>query len=151
MMSPAGSRHGAVAMQIGEHMSRFVKHHALGMVFAAETGFIIHRNPDTVRAPDVSFVRAERLADGIPIGFFAGAPDLAVEVVSPDDRPVELAAKVAGWLAAGSTAVWVVDPGKRTATVHCVDGEIDRLSAGDTLADGTVLPGFIMPLTGFFV
>ena len=79
-----------------------MKKHALGMVFVAETGFIIHRDPGTVRAPDVSFVRAERLADGIPIGFFPGAPDLAVEVVSPDDRPAELDAKVAGWLAAGA-------------------------------------------------
>lgn len=151
MMSPAGSRHGAVAMRIGEHMSRYVKHHALGMVFAAETGFIIHRNPDTVRAPDVSFVRTERLADGIPIGFFPGAPDLAVEVVSPDDRPAELAAKVAGWLAAGSAAVWVVDPGRRSVAAHHRDGGVELFGAGDVLSGGSALSGFSLPLSLVFV
>jgi Uma2 family endonuclease len=91
------------------------------------------------------------LADGIPIGFFPGAPDLAVEVVSPDDRPAELAAKVAGWLAAGSAAVWVVDPGRRSVAAHHRDGGVELFGAGDVLSGGSALSGFSLPLSLIFV
>jgi Uma2 family endonuclease len=91
------------------------------------------------------------LADGIPIGFFPGAPDLAVEVVSPDDRPTELAAKVAGWLKAGSTAVWVVDPGRRSVAAYHWNGGVELFGAGDALVGGSALPGFSLPLASIFV
>ena len=101
MMSPAGSKHGVIALRIGGLLMDFVEPRGLGVVFGAETGFCIASNPDTVRAPDVAFVRRERIGGGLPEGFFPGAPDLAVEVLSPNDRASEVLAKVRDWLAAG--------------------------------------------------
>ncbi|MEP7347002.1 MAG: Uma2 family endonuclease, partial [Gemmatimonadaceae bacterium] len=97
---PAGYRHGDVAMRLAAAVAPFVYAHELGRVFAAETGFTLARNPDTVRAPDVAFISRDRLPDPAPRGFAEMAPDLAVEVLSPDDRPGEVLAKVADWLKA---------------------------------------------------
>lgn len=94
LMSPAGSRHGWIIAYITIRLGEAVLRLGLGRIFGAETGFILRRNPDTVRAPDVAFVRAERLAGGLPVGFFPGAPDLAVEVRSPGDDDEEVQAKV---------------------------------------------------------
>src|SRR5687768_105646 len=86
MMSPAGAEHGVVAARFVRYLSEFIDQHDLGAVFSSETGFTIERDPDLVRAPDASFVRRERIGSSIPRGYFDGVPDLAVEVVSPDDR-----------------------------------------------------------------
>src|SRR5258706_2691268 len=102
-VSPAGQEHGRVAMNLGSRLAQFVRERALGVVFAAETGFLIRRQPDTVRAPDVAFVSSAR--QSAAEGFFPGAPDLAVEVVSPSDSFVEVEEKVLEWLGAGSQAV----------------------------------------------
>ncbi len=116
MMSPGGFEHGRVALRIGEFVSSFVRQRGLGVATGAETGFQIGRDPDTVRAPDVGFVCAERVPATPTAGFFDGAPDLAVEVLSPSDRASEVLAKVQDWLGAGCRIVWVVDPGTRTST-----------------------------------
>ena len=113
MMSPAGSEHGGIIAEFTAILRDFVKDHKSGKVFGAETGFIIGRDPDTVRSPDVSFVEKARLPPKLPRGFFPGPPDLAVEVLSPSDRAGEVQAKVQDWLAAGCLAVWVVDPENR--------------------------------------
>ena len=151
MMSPAGSKHGAIALRIGSILLDFVKPRGLGVVMGAETGFQISHDPDTVRAPDAAFVRADRVCGGLPAGFFPGAPDLAVEVLSPGDRASEVIAKVENWLSAGCQAVWVVDPKTRTITVY----RGSRLSAifdpADTLDGGDVLPGFRTPVAEVFV
>lgn len=118
MMSPAGFRHGRIAQHLAMVIANFVYENDLGEVTAAETGFIIARSPDTVRAPDVGFVRKERLAEAPERGFFPGAPDVAVEVLSPDDRASEVLAKVRDWLSGGAAQVWVVDPEKRTLSVY---------------------------------
>lgn len=151
MMSPAGSRHGAVAARIAKRIADFAEPARLGTVFAAETGFFIARNPDSVRAPDVAFVGAERLEAGIPAGFFPGPPDLAVEVVSPHDSPRDLAAKVGDWLAAGTRLVWVVDPTNRTLTAHASDGSSATYRAGDEVPAGIAVPGLSLPLDQVFV
>ena len=104
-MPPAGSQHGRIALKIGWRLAQYVEENGLGETYAAETGFIIDTAPDTVRAPDASFVSKER-ADALGAeGFFPGAPDLAIEVVSPNDRPVEVEDKALDWLHAGTRMV----------------------------------------------
>jgi Uma2 family endonuclease len=139
---PAGGRHGRVAMELARHLGNHVHVSKLGQVYAAETGFTLFRNPDTVRAPDVAFVRRERVPDPEPIGFPTFAPDLAVEVLSPGDRPGEVLAKVADWLSAGTALVWVVDPERRLARVYRQDGT-ETLVKDDGMLEGEgVVPGF---------
>src|SRR5829696_7443182 len=117
-MSPAGAEHGDVAAEAARIIGNHVKAKKLGKVYAAETGFTIERAPDTTRAPDVAFVRTESVPKRYRRGFFDGPPDLAVEVVSPDDTHSEVAAKVAQWLPAGTRSVWVVDPPNKSIEVH---------------------------------
>lgn len=139
---PAGYQHGGVAMRLAAAIFAHVEAHGLGRVFAAETGFTITRNPDTVRAPDVAFISTARLPDPPPRGFAELAPDLAVEVLSPDDRPGEVLAKVGDWLSGGARVVWVVDPIGVIARVYRADGSESILSETDVLRGEEVLPGF---------
>ncbi len=146
---PPGADHGRIAINLTRPVSNYVHEHGLGTVFAAETGFVLTRNPDTVRAPDIAFVRADRAI--VPRrGYFSGAPDLAVEVLSPSDRPGYVREKTAEWLEAGTLAVWNVDPENRTVTVHESGAEPVHLMMGDVLTGGTVLPGFSVPVTEIF-
>ena len=118
-MAPAGNVHGRIAMNISTPLHPHVRTNGLGVVFAAETGFKISDNPDTVRAPDTAFVRQERgEAVGDAEGYWPEAPDLAVEMVSPNDRFFEGEEKVAGWLAAGARMVIVANPHGKTVTVR---------------------------------
>ena len=139
---PAGYQHGDAAARLLVAIANHVSANGLGRVFAAETGFTLARNPDTVRAPDVAFVSTARLPDPPPRGFAELAPDLAVEVLSPDDRPGEVLAKVGDWLNAGARVVWVVDPLRIIARVYRADGSESILGATDALRGEDVLPGF---------
>src|SRR3989440_8575294 len=139
---PPGGRHGLVAMTLAIRLGNYVERMEAGKLFAAETGFTLFRGPDTVRAPDIAFVRRERLPDPIPIGFPELAPDLVVEVLSPGDRPGEVLAKVADWLSAGTRLVWVVDPERRLARVYRRDGSEASVTADGALDGADVLPGF---------
>jgi Uma2 family endonuclease len=150
MMSPAGFEHGDVAGRVHGHLFHFVTQNRLGTVTAAETGFQIGHDPDTVRAPDVGFIRTERVPKVRTRGFFQGPPDLAVEVISPTDRAGELLAKVQDWLAAGCRAVWVVDPTSRTISVYRGSGEISLLGITDEVADEELLPGFRLSVAEVF-
>ena len=150
MMSPGGFEHGCVIMDIAAPLRDFVNQNSLGRVTGAETGFCIARDPDTVRAPDVGFVLAERVPAEPVKGYFQGAPDLAVEVLSPEDRAGEVLAKVRDWLAAGCRRVWVVDPRTRTVSVYRSPSEIVVLSDSDTLTDDELLPGFHLPVAEIF-
>lgn len=145
---PAGYRHGNVAMRLGAAIQQHVEANGLGCVFAAETGFTIARHPDTVRAPDVAFIRRERLPHPHPPprGFAELAPDLAVEVVSPDDRPAEVLEKVVDWLTAGTRLVWVVDPIRHTTRVYRADGSEALVGEKGILEGEDVLPGFSLEL-----
>lgn len=149
-LSPGGFEHGTVAMQIGSMIAEYVDRHHLGLVTAAETGFRIARNPDTVRAPDAGFVTASRVSAMPRRGFFEGAPDLAVEVVSPDDRWSEVTAKAAAWVQAGTKLVWVVDPPNRTITVYAPSLSVRVLGEQDTLEAGDVIPGFRVAVSEVF-
>jgi Uma2 family endonuclease len=147
---PAGGEHGRIAMELGRRLANHVATHALGVVYAAETGFTLARDPDTVRAPDVAFVSRERQPDPPPRGFPTFAPDLVVEVLSPTDRPGEVLAKVGDWLSAGTRLVWVVDPERREVRVHRHDGSLAMITAAGTLDGEDVLPGFACELTEIF-
>lgn len=153
-MAPAGSEHGGMGMDVAAPLGVFVKKNKLGRTFLAETGFKIAENPDTVRAPDMSFVRATRIpSNGPPKGYFPGAPDLAVEVVSPGgtvyEVSTEVSTKVEEWLEAGTAQVWVVNPKRRTITIHTATGE-QTLREHETLDGGELLPGFTLPLSDVF-
>ncbi|MDE0396410.1 MAG: Uma2 family endonuclease, partial [Candidatus Poribacteria bacterium] len=107
-MPPAGFEHGIRSAKIGGRLNEHVEKHKLGSVCGAETGFKIAQNPDTVRAPDAAFVRQATIDErGISKGYWEGAPDLAVEVISPGDTYTEVAEKVDEWLNAGCALVWV--------------------------------------------
>lgn len=139
---PAGFRHGDVAMSIALSIGHFLRSHPIGRLLAAETGFVLSTNPDTVRAPDVAFVLRERIPDPLPRGYARFAPDLVVEVLSPDDRPGEVLEKVADWLKANTRLVWVIDPERQTGRVYRSDGTGSLLGKSDSLEGEDVLPGF---------
>lgn len=149
-MTPAGFEHGNVALAVGAAIRDFVHRRRLGVVTAAETGYLIESDPDTVRAPDVAFVRAERIPAEKPKGFFPGAPDLAVEVLSPDDRASEVNDKVQQWLETGCRAVWVVDPKTRSVSVYRGPKDIEIVDLAGTLDGGDILPGFALPVAEIF-
>lgn len=147
---PPGTRHGVIAAKLGYLVSAFVHQHAHGVVCAQDTGFKIGSDPDTVRAPDVAFVSAERVSQIPPRGYAPFAPDLLAEILSPDDRPGEVLAKVGDWLEAGSRLVWLVDPLRATVHVYRSDGSVTMLGQHDTLDGENVLPGFACTLTDLF-
>ncbi|MBN2578504.1 MAG: Uma2 family endonuclease [Pirellulales bacterium] len=149
-MSPTGYDHGWIAGNIARSLGNFVKSKGLGRVLTAEAGFLIRQNPDTVRAPDVAFVRAERDPPGGQKKFFPGPPDLAVEVLSPDDRASEVNAKVQDWLEAGAVAVVVVDPQTQTVSVYRRSRDYQLLTRDDTLLLPELLPEFALPVKEIF-
>jgi Uma2 family endonuclease len=151
-MSPAGSEHGAIIMNLAAPLTMFVKANQLGVVFGAETGFKIATGPDTVRAPDIAFVRRERIPEsGIPKKFWPGAPGLAVEVLSPGDSFEEVAEKGADWLNAGASAVWIVSPKRRNVTIYRSPTDMKILSENDVLEGQEVVPGFSCKVAEIFV
>lgn len=141
-MNPPGSAHGRIVMRIAGPMHVFVEAHELGVVYGAETGFLLERDPDTVRAADVAFVRHDRVPPADFNGYIDGAPNLAVEVLLPSDRASDVNAKVRDWLAGGAQLVWVVDPRNRLVTVHRAADESIVTSEAGTLDAEAVLPGF---------
>ena len=149
MMNPAGSEHGRIVGKLTCLLGNHVMANGLGTFFGAETGFILSREPDTVRAPDFAFLRSARPASP-KRGYYPGAPDLAVEVLSPDDRTGYVREKVAEWLAAGTLAVWVVDPRQRTVAIHEPDRPAFVASESDVIHGGALLSGFELPVGDFF-
>ena len=150
-MPPSGSEHGAIVVNFAVLVGQFVKANAFGVVFAAETGFRLASDPDTVRAPDLAFVRRERIPEGgIPREFWTGAPDLVVEVVSPGDRYTEVEEKAQDWLDTGTRMVVVVNPRTRTVTVYHSPTEVIRLTESDLFNGDDVLPGFTCRVSEFF-
>ncbi len=148
-MTPAGSRHGRIALIIGSRLEAHASPHDLGTVFAAETGFRIRTDPDTVRAPDVAFVARGRVdAVGDVEGYWPGPPDLAVEVLSPGDTYAEVEEKTQDWLEAGCRMVIVVDPKKRAAVICRPGGVRTIIPAEGEIDGGDVVPGWRMGLSG---
>jgi Uma2 family endonuclease len=150
-MAPAGGEHGEVTFEIGRLTGNHVAAHGLGRVYSADTGFLLSRNPDTVLAPDVAFVRADRLPPQAERrGFMPVVPDLVVEVVSPSDRPGYVEDKVAIYLGAGVPLIWVFDPWQRRVRVHRPGQPMRELTIDDTLDGEDVLPGFRLAIRDVF-
>jgi Uma2 family endonuclease len=143
MSPPPGPRHGYVGMTLGILVGGFVRAHRLGWTFAAETGFRLRRNPDTVRAPDFAFVATGRITPEMDLSRYLDlAPDLIAEVMSPSDSARGVAAKIAEYLEAGVRLAWVVDPKNRTVAVHRSGRGRRLLREADELSGEDVLPGF---------
>jgi Uma2 family endonuclease len=143
---PAGYRHGEVTARLAARLFVHVDEENLGRVLAAETGFKLTSDPDTVRATDIAFICRERIPDPRPAGYAEFAPDLVVEVLSPEDRPGQILAKVADWMEAGTRVVWVVDPQRRVARVYRADGSESLIGDDGALEGEGVVPGFRCPL-----
>jgi Uma2 family endonuclease len=153
-MPPPGATHGRCAARIANRLAEFAEPRGLGQVLG-EAGFILHRDPDTVRAPDASFVAADRLGPrGLPEeGYLEGAPTLAVEVVSASEADGDVRTKVAEYLAAGASRVWEVRPRLKTVTVHRPDGDPVTKRSGETLTSddaGFAAEGFALSVAQVF-
>jgi len=138
---PAGYPHGRVAARLLIAIGQHVIATKSGEILTAETGFTLRRGPDTVRAPDVAYVSNAQIAGRALRGFAELAPELVVEVLSPDDRQGEVREKVLDWLSTGSRLVWVLDPERRTGRVHRADGSESSLTAQGAFDGEDVLPG----------
>jgi len=147
-MPPAGEEHGGCGAEITGILRDFVKKHRLGKVYNADTGFRLR--DDTVRAPDVAFVRQARLDSIRSRGFAKGAPDLAVEIFSPSDNVRQLMRKVKQYFAAGCHTVWIVYPERREVQLLDVHGTDRLLRMGDSVEAPELLPGFSAPIAEFF-
>ena len=147
---PPGTFHGKLAGRLLLRVGAYVEARQLGEVFGQDTGFKIAANPDTVRAPDLAFLGHERLAHVARRGYAAVAPDLIAEILSPDDRPGDVRAKIAEWLSAGVRLAWELDPDRRTAQAYRPDGSVSLIGAHEALDGELVLPGFRCDLKELF-
>ena len=148
---PGGWGHGKDSSKLDRSLGNYVEAHGLGEVATNEPGFLLTRNPDTVRAPDVAFVRAERLVEADPErGYYPGAPDLAVEVISPNDLYTEVDEKVGEWLEHGTRMVLVVNPRRRTVAVHRPGRDVRVLGVDDVLDGEDVVPGWTLAVRDLF-
>ena len=143
-MPPANPEHGRRAATATFLLTAYAREHGSGHVYTADAGFILARNPDIVRAPDVAFVRADRIPpEGErERGFWQLAPDLVVEVVSPSDSADDLQERTEDYLNAGTRLMWVLYPRTHTATVHRPGEPVRLLHENDRLDGQDVLPGF---------
>jgi Uma2 family endonuclease len=142
-LAPTGGEHGGVEVEVAFLIRRYLTDHPIGRVFGGEVLCRLRREPETARAADVGFIRAEQLPDGrLPVGPTEGAPDLAVEVISPGDRAGEVQEKIAQWLAGGASVVWAVYPASRGVVVWRGTGATPLLRGEAEVDAEPVLPGF---------
>ena len=149
---PRGSwGHGRDSSKLDRSLGNHVETHGLGEVASNDTGFLLTTNPDTVRAPDVAFVRRERLDQADPErGYYPGPPDLAVEVISPNDLYADVDEKVAEWLEHGTRMVLVVNPRRKSVAVHRPGRDVRMLGVEDTLDGEDVVPGWSLAVRDLF-
>ncbi|MGD9714505.1 MAG: Uma2 family endonuclease [Thermomicrobiales bacterium] len=149
-VSPSGAKSSGIAFRIGGFLFNYAETQNPGLFTNAEGGFVLSRNPNTVVAPDIGFVKGERLPAGLPSSFIEGCPDLAVEVISPTDGPADIARKQALYARAGVPLVWWVDPEARTVTIHRPGQPPAVIDEKGTLDGGDVLPGFSLAVERIF-
>ena len=151
-MPPPSPRHGEATSNIDFLLQTHVRQYRLGRVLAGDPGFVLGRNPDTVRGSDVAYLSYQRFPanEELPIRYGDFVPDLAVEVVSPSDTRPYLLQKMEAWLAAGVRVVWIVDPRRRQVAVHSADRDSVLLHSDDTLDGSPVLLGFTCQVADFF-
>jgi Uma2 family endonuclease len=152
-MAPVGGVHGQIAARTSAWLGGHVREHGGGEVVVGDVGFVLNlpADPERVRAPDVAFVSTQRLPEGrLPEGFLVGGPDLAVEILSPTDNPVEIQQKVRDYLEAGARLVWLIAPQAKTVTAYRADGSARLLREHESLQGEDVLPGLTIPLAELF-
>jgi len=152
-MAPVGGIHGRITGRIFRRLMEHVERHGGGEVLVGDVGFVLNlpNDPERVRAPDVAFVSSHKLPGGqIPERFLAGAPDLAAEVLSPTDNPLEIQQKVRDYLEAGARLIWIIAPQAKTVTVYRADGSARLLREQDHLDGEDVLPGLAISLAELF-
>ena len=148
---PSGQRHGKIVARLLILLGMFIEPRRLGTLVASDSGVLLERDPDTVREPDIAFTSIARLpADAVLDGYAEVVPDLVVEIVSPGDRPRDLADKVAMWLSHGVRLVWVVRPASRAIEVHRSAAAVETLNEAATLSGNDVLPGFSCSVSAIF-
>lgn len=149
-MPLCGGEHGAVAVDLLVQVATYVEQRDLGVVFGVGTGFQLEHAPDTVIAPDLAFVHRSRIPRaGIPAGYWHGSPDLAAEVLSPDDSSARVKTQTARWLSHGAREVWLIDPKKRTVSIHCTGKQPVLLTEHASLTSD-LLPGFSCRVSEIF-
>ena len=150
-MPLSGFPHGRITTRLSAPLAYFVWDHDLGEVFINDTGFQLTRNPDTVLGPDISFISKERLEERGEIkGYWQGPPDLAVEVLSPGDRPGEVNKKISQWFSFGTEQVWIIDPKRSSVMVYRSESDITTFSGSDYLEAQDLFPGFRISLERIF-
>jgi Uma2 family endonuclease len=149
-MSPTGGRHGFIELRLGAALSLFVQQRNLGWVMTGEVGIYTRHDPDRVRGADVVFLSRERWPDGLPESFLEVAPDLVVEIMSPNDRWQEVRQKLAEYFAIGVRWVWIVEPENRTVLVCHSSTDLQQFGEADTLVGGGTLAGFSLALAELF-
>jgi Uma2 family endonuclease len=148
-MAPTGEIHGVLTAELAFLLTAFVRQYDLGRVYGAETGFKLAENPDTVVGADAAFVSKARLKP-LKEDYFDGAPDLAVEVMSPGNTKTEMHEKVKAYFEAGARLVWFVFPKARAVYAYTDATTVTILTENDTLTGGDVLPGFAVKVSEIF-
>jgi len=148
-MSPAGLLQGIIAGRISRLIGNYVEEHNLGVVLVSEAGFKLQSNPDKVRAPDVAFIALEKLPEDLE-GYGEMAPDLAVEVISPNEYAVDVQAKLNQYLQAGARQVWLVYPRTKSIVVYSSLTDVTILTLDDELTGGDIVPGFTCKVADIF-
>jgi Uma2 family endonuclease len=152
LMAPAGGEHGFSEVRLTGLIFQEVERRKLGVLFSSDTGFLLQRDPDTVRCPDLAFVRKQRLPLSYSEkgGYVVGAPDLAVEIQSPSQSPADVEKKVRQYFAAGSHTVWVIHLRRRQARMHSATGAVELIGMDGLLEAPEILPGVRLPLRNIF-
>ena len=151
-MPKPGGKHGQIAMRLSVRIGSYVEANNLGIATTGDTGFILERSDagrDTVRGLDIAFMKKGRVPDELPDSLLDLAPDLAVEIISPNNKASDIEKKIQQLLSAGTSAIWIVYPDLRTVTIHTVDGAT-TLMESDTLSGGDTLPGFEVRISDIF-
>jgi len=149
-MSPTGWRHGKYERRLGNELGNFVDDHNLGEVLVGEVGLYTRRDPDTVRGAGVIFISRERLAQVKSASFLDVAPELIVEIMSPDDRWINVKQKLKDYFGIGVDSVWIVDPSDKTISVYHSLTDVQILTENDTLSGEDILPGFDLSVASLF-
>ncbi|HEX7183529.1 MAG TPA: Uma2 family endonuclease [Thermoanaerobaculia bacterium] len=142
--------HGIVEIRMGASLLAWADKTGRGLVMGGEVGLWVRRNPDTVRGADVLFISHERYARRDPKGVLDVAPELVVEILSPDDRRGHVEEKLAEYLEMGVDLVWIVDPEFRYVLAYRSQFDVERFEKGDVLTDEEILPGFFLSVSDLF-
>ncbi|MCB0164166.1 MAG: Uma2 family endonuclease [Anaerolineae bacterium] len=149
-VSPAGHPHGFFESSFAISLGIFVRQYKLGRVLTGEVGIYTGRNPDTIRAADVAFISNERLSQVQSQSYLDVAPELVIEILSPDDRWMTVNQKIDEYFTAGVVQIWIADPKRQHVDVYYSPTDFKRFSTGDTLPGGDILPGFTVAVAELF-